>query len=72
MTIKGTVKYQELEGGFWSIIGDDGKEYAPIEMPEQLKTEGAAVSIKATPYDGMSMMMWGTQIRIHSFHTLMP
>ncbi len=72
MKIKGTVKYQELEGGFWSIIGDDGKEYAPIQMPEQLKLEGAKVNVLASEFDGMTMNMWGTPIVIKSFHTLMP
>lgn len=72
MKIKGTVKYQQLEGGFWSIIGADNKEYAPIEFPEQLKLEGAKVSIRAAEYDGMTLRMWGTPIRILSFHTLMP
>ncbi len=72
MKIKGTVKYQELEGGFWSIIGDDGGQYAPISMPEQLKLNGAKVVVKATEFEGVSMMMWGTTIVIHSFHTLMP
>ncbi len=72
MRIEGTVKYQELEGGFWSIIGKNGGEYAPIEMPEQLKLEGAKVVIRASEFEGMSMMMWGTPIVINSFHTLMP
>jgi len=72
MKIKGKVKYQELEGGFWSIIGDDGKEYAPIHMPEQLKLEGAKVKVLASEFDGMTMNMWGTPIVIKSFHTLMP
>lgn len=72
MKIKGTVKYQELEGGFWSIIGEDGAQYAPISMPEQLKLDGAKVVVKAAEFDGVTMMMWGTAIVIHSFHTLMP
>jgi len=72
MKIKGTVKFQKLEGGFWSIIGDDGTKYAPVEMPEQLKTEGAKVSVVAANYEGMTINMWGTAITIHSFHTLMP
>jgi len=72
MKIKGTVKYQELEGGFWSIIGDDGTEYAPIGMPEQLKYDGRKVSVEASHFEGMTMMMWGTAITIQSFQTLMP
>lgn len=72
MQITGTVKYQTLEGGFWSIIADDGTEYLPIGIPEQLKHEGKKVKVQAALFEGVSMMMWGTAITIHSFHTMMP
>jgi len=72
MRINGKVSYQNLEAGFWGIIADNGNEYRPINMPEQLKKEGARISIVAREADVMSFVMWGTPIRIISFHTLMP
>ncbi len=71
--IKGKVVYQNLGMGFWGIIGNDGREWLPINMPEQLKTAGAHVSVVAkTVDDHMSMEMWGEAVRIVSFHTLAP
>ncbi|TXB62735.1 hypothetical protein [Phaeodactylibacter luteus] len=71
--IKGKVAYQNLEGGFWSIIGAKGEQLRPVNMPEQLKTEGAAVEISYRPVEEeMSMIMWGQAVTITAFHTLSP
>jgi hypothetical protein len=69
--ISGTVTYVKLATGFWGIIGDDGQEWRPVNMPEQLKLEGRKVQVKAIEVDeGASIFMWGMPIRILSFHTL--
>lgn len=69
--IKGKVKYLEFEGGFWGIVGEDGQEYRPVNMPEQLKHDGESVEVTARPAEGaMSMHMWGQPIKITAFHTL--
>ena len=47
--ITGHVKYLDFEGGFWGIIGDDGKEYRPVSMPNQLKHDGEAVEVTVRP-----------------------
>ena len=68
--VTGKVVYQSLSGGFWGIVGDNGKEYRPIHMPNQLKKKGARVSVvikKAN--EGMSIFMWGEPVRIVSFTT---
>ncbi len=72
LKIKGTVQYQDLGPGFWGIIGDDGQNYRAVNMPEQLKKADAKVAVTAKKVDGMSLFMWGTSIKIVSFHTLMP
>lgn len=70
MKIKGKVIYQDLGVGFWGIIGDDGSEWLPVNMPNQLKVKGAEVEIQAIESDQESMAMWGSPIKILSFHTL--
>ncbi len=71
-SIQGTVQYQNIGPGFWGIISSDGKEYRPINMPNQLKYEGRNVSVKVIPDDGMSVFMWGEAVKIVAFETLMP
>ena len=69
--ISGTVRFQNLGMGFWGIIDEKGKEWRPVNMPEQLKSEGAKIKIKAQELkDDMSIFMWGKAIKIISFHTL--
>ena len=68
--VKGTVAYQDLETGFWSIIGDDGKQYRPVNFPEQIKLEGKNVKVTLRPIDeGASIFMWGIPVEVVSFHT---
>jgi len=71
--ITGKVSYQNLEGGFWSIIGDDGQQWRPVNMPEQLKYDGKAVNITAREVEEeASIFMWGTPVKITSFSTVTP
>lgn len=70
MKIVGRVTYQNLETGFWGIVGDDGSKWLVPNMPDQLKIDGAKVEVQASPSDMVSMFMWGEAIEIHSFHTL--
>ena len=69
--IVGKSRYIGLEGGFWAIESDDGQKYTPINMPEQLKTDGATVKVHAQILHGaVSISMYGEAIRIISFETL--
>ena len=68
--ISGTVKYQDLGPGFWGIVGSDGANWRPVNMPEQLKKEGKNVNVTATQMEeGASIFMWGTPVKITSFYT---
>ncbi|GJM35307.1 MAG: hypothetical protein DHS20C18_43080 [Saprospiraceae bacterium] len=71
--IRGKVVYQNLGTGFWGIIDESGKEWRPINMPEQLKYEGKKVSVEIREIEeDMSIFMWGTPVKITSFETIMP
>ena len=66
----GTVKYIDLGTGFWGIIDKSGKEWLPINMPEQLKHEGKEVTCRVIPYDGFTTHMWGEAVKVVSFQTI--
>lgn len=71
LTITGKSVFVDLEMGFWGIESEDGKKYLPINMPEQLKENGALVSCKAIEVDDfVSMQMWGVPIKLVSFQTI--
>ena len=71
--IRGKAQYQNIEMGFWGIISEDGQKYRPINMPEQLKIEGADIRCvaKVVDYD-VDIFMWGVPVDIISFETPMP
>jgi hypothetical protein len=69
--ITGKVAYQSFSGGFWGIVSDSGKEYRPVNFPNQLKKEGARVDIVIKKVENeVSMFMWGEPVKIISFSTL--
>ena len=67
---KGTVVYLSFEGGFYGIVGDDGKHYDPINMPQEFKVDGLRVRFTANITDYMSYYMWGYIVRLISIERL--
>jgi len=64
-TMKGTVSFIDMEGGFYGIIADDGEHYDPINLPPQFKLNGLRVWFRAEICENqLSFHMWGTRIEI--------
>ena len=69
----GTVRYQNLEGGFWGIIADDGAKYDVVNLSSEYQVEGLRVAFRAKPAtNGVSFHMWGTMVEITSIQRLEP
>lgn len=76
------MKKQSLEGkvirvavgpGCWGIVDAKGNEWRPVNMPEQLKFENRTVKVTVAEADEeFDIFMWGTPVKIISFHTVMP
>lgn len=64
MQIKGTVVYQNISGGFWGLLGDDGRKYAPVELPAAFRKDGLRVLVQAEPAKVMSVAMWGMDVEV--------
>jgi hypothetical protein len=65
-----TIRWQEIEGGFFGIVADDGSRYDPINLSAVFRQDGLRVRIEATPTNGPSIHMWGTPIEILSIRAL--
>lgn len=62
---RGTVRFIDLEGGFYGIIGDDGKKYDPINLSREFQIDGLPVHFEAKVRDDVATIrMWGTPIEI--------
>ena len=69
----GTVRFIEINGGFWGIVGDDGNNYDPMDLDPQLQEDGLRVRFEAVPEtDMMSSRMWGAMIRLIHIETVKP
>lgn len=67
----GTVRHLDLEGGFWGIVADDGRQFDPMGLDARFQQEGLRVRFEATPEtDMMSTRMWGTMVRITRIEVL--
>jgi predicted small secreted protein len=63
--ITGTVTFVNLEGGFFTIQGNDGSTYTPINLPESFRKDGLEINALVRPRpDVMSIHMVGPIIEI--------
>lgn len=61
----GTVRFQEIEGGFWGIIADDGRKFDPMGLDARFQQDGLRVRFEAMPEtDMMSTRMWGSIVTL--------
>jgi hypothetical protein len=67
--IEGKVAFQPISGGFWGIIGNDGRQWRPVNLPSGLQQEGTAIAATVAPErEQFSIFMWGTAVRIVELH----
>ena len=56
----GTVRYLSIEGGFYGIVGDDGRHFDPTNLPDSLRADSVHVRYLArVRRDLASYHMWG-------------
>lgn len=68
--IAGTVAYMDIEGGFYAIHGEDGRKYAPVNLPEAYRRDGLTVNVTARlKTDTVGVHMYGAIIEIVSIET---
>ncbi|MBL7959419.1 hypothetical protein JNL27_04190 [bacterium] len=64
-SINGTVRYIDLEGGFYAVIGKDGQAYDPINLSESFQKDGLeAVFLVKIVDDFVSAHMFGIPVEI--------
>ena len=61
--LEGTMKYNNISGGFWGFISNYGEKYLLVnqnEIPENIKYHKLKVKVEKQ-YD-MSIYMWGNYV----------
>lgn len=60
-----TVKYIELEGGFYGLLTKDGKKLLPKNLAKDYLTDGTIISFRMVPMDDvMTTQQWGTLVMV--------
>jgi len=71
ITGTGTIRYQEIEGGFYGIVSDDGQRYYAGLLDKQFQQDGLRVKfVLRERTDVMSMVMWGRIVEVLSIESL--
>ena len=66
MTVKGVIRYIELNMGFWAFEGEDGSRWELIDLPKSHQKEGLECSLELRPVDLVSINMWGKSAKVKS------
>lgn len=71
ISAEGTVEFNDLEGGFFGIIADDGSKYKPVNLPKRFQKDGLRIKFTGKlSSDLMSIHMWGKSIEIIKIDSL--
>jgi len=63
--LPGTVRYISVEGGFYGIVGDDGKRYDPVNLSASFRENNLRVRFRGKILkDRVSFHMWGELFEI--------
>ncbi|BBL66991.1 putative hemolysin [Methanoculleus chikugoensis] len=66
-----TVTYIDLEGGFYGLVTDDGRNYLPGNLPAEYRQDGLSVQFSADVQDDAAgIQMWGTPVEIRSIEVI--
>jgi hypothetical protein len=67
----GIIKFLDFEGGFYGIVGDDGRRYDPENLDRSFRVDGLRVRFTVRVIqDRFSVHMWGTPVSIVSMQKL--
>ena len=69
LTLNCTVRYVELEGGFYGLICGDEKYY-PVNLPEEYRQDGLRVCVVARIANVTTFTMWGTPVEVLAIYKI--
>lgn len=59
-----------MEGGFWGIKTDDGRDLLPVpSLPAQFQKEGLRIKAEAQNVNAFTIFMWGKTVKLSNINT---
>ncbi len=68
--IVGTIQFKNLEGGFYALIGDNGKNYLPLNLTEEHRRGGLRVKVQARVKQVYTIANFGTPVELVSVEVI--
>jgi len=69
--ITGTVRYVELEGGFYELVANSGEKYDPVNLPAEYRNDGLRVKFQIQEKKGLvSFHMRGKIVEVVTIEKL--
>lgn len=63
--IQATVKWIDLEMGFYGLVDQNGNKWLPINLPQRMQQNGLTVNVKVQVlHDAVTTNMWGTAVEL--------
>jgi len=69
MRVRGKVERQDIEGGIWQLVAEDGTRYTLVGAVGRLKP-GARVEVEGKIDEGFGIAMAGPQLRVTNIREL--
>ncbi|WNC71868.1 hypothetical protein RGQ13_17360 [Thalassotalea psychrophila] len=67
----GTLKFYNLEGGFFGFIGDNGERFLPLNLDKKYQQNGAIIKIFGkVDNDIMTIQQWGQPFRVEQVEVI--
>ncbi len=67
MQVSGIVVFEDIEGGVWGIVGDDGVRYQVMnELPQKVREPGQHVEAEIEPSNAVTIFQWGRPVKVVS------
>jgi hypothetical protein len=60
----GTIKYVDLEGGYYNILADNGRSYHPVNLPREYRRHGLRIAFRAVLLSGTVGIHSGIYVEI--------
>ena len=71
VTMKGSIIYKDLEGGFYAFIAENGDRYTLHGLDKTYQKNGLVVEVKGTPKpDVMTFTQFGTVLQVSGVKVL--
>jgi hypothetical protein len=71
LKMRGTIIYQDFEGGFFSFIADDGSKYTPQRLAPEHRKDGLIVELSGEILtDMMTTTQFGQLLKVHTLTVL--